>query len=130
MAILWHHQADREGPVLLYRLPFVVAMACLALTTVAVAGPDLNCRIGPIEKSYGGTKWLVYGCDDKVSVVVVTAPGNPAMPFYFFFQRDGGGYHLHGEETGDKKFTDTAYKDLSALTDSDIAALSAEAGQQ
>ena len=116
--------------MLLYRLPFVVAMACLALTTVAVANQNLNCKIGPTEKSFGGTKWLVYGCDDKASVVVVTAPGNPAMPFYFFFQRDGGGYHLHGEGTGDKKFTDAAYRDLSALTDSDIAALAAETGRQ
>src|ERR1700722_9045111 len=76
-----------EGSVLPKRLSFVVAIACLALTTVAVASPTLNCKIGPIENIYGGTKWLVYGCDDKASVVVVTAPGNPAMPFYFFFQR-------------------------------------------
>jgi len=52
------------------------------------------------------------------------------MRFYFIFHRDAGGYHLDGEGTGDKKFTDAAYKDLSALTDSDIAALSAETGHQ
>jgi hypothetical protein len=44
---------------------------------------DLSCRIGPIEKTYGGTKWNVYGCDDKKSLLVVTAADNPAMPFYF-----------------------------------------------
>jgi hypothetical protein len=76
---------------------------------------------------YGGTKWLVYGCDDKKGLVVVTAPGNPAMPFYFFFFPNEDGYQLHGEGTGDKKITDAAYKDLAALSDSDIDALVTEA---
>jgi hypothetical protein len=105
------------------------AIAVLILTGPGAAAQpaNLNCRIGPIEKTYGGTKWNVYGFDDKKSIVIVTAPGNPAMPFYFFFLPNGDGYQLHGEGTGDKKITDAAYKDLAALPDSDIAALVAEA---
>lgn len=116
--------------MLFKNLLFVTTVTCLVLTTDAFAEPKFNCKIGPIEKIYGGTKWLVYGCDDKTSVVVVSAPASPAMPFYFFFQWDGGSYQLHVEGTGDKKFTDAAYNDLSILKDADIAALSAEAARQ
>jgi len=101
----------------------------LALLPIVASAKDLNCQIGPIDKTYGGTKWLVYGCNDNASVVVVTAPGNPGTPFYFMFMHDSGGYHLHGEGTGDKKVTDVAYRDLSALTVSDVAALAAEVGR-
>jgi hypothetical protein len=73
---------------------------------------DLSCRIGPIEKTYGGTKWNVYGCDDKKSLLAVTAADNPAMPFYFIFYAEDGGYHLSGDGTGDKKFTDATYRYL------------------
>src|SRR5258708_6022499 len=46
---------------------------------------QLNCKSGPLTRTFGKTSWYVYGCDDGHSVVVITAPGNPAMPFYFFF---------------------------------------------
>lgn len=109
-------------------LSFLAAALLLANAGAAFAQPaNLNCKIGPVEKTYGGTRWNVYGCDDKKSVVIVTAPGNPAMPFYFFFVPNAGGYQLHGEGTGDKKATDAAYKDLAALTEADIAALVDEA---
>jgi hypothetical protein len=98
----------------------------LALMPMVASAADLSCRVGPVERTYGGTKWLVYGCDDKASVVVVTAPGNPGMPFYFMFLHGSDGYHLHGEGTGDKKITDAAYRDLSELTESNIVALLAE----
>ncbi len=89
--------------------------------------PSLHCNLGPIEKTYGGTEWNVYGCDDRQSVAIITAPGNPATPFIFFFSHNSGGYQLHGEGTGDKKITDKAYNELAALTELDIAALAAEA---
>jgi hypothetical protein len=56
----------------------------------------------------------------------VTAPGNPAMPFYFLFSSTNDGYQLFGEGTGDKAFTDAAHKELAALSNSDIAAPDAE----
>jgi hypothetical protein len=40
-------------------------------------------RSRPAEKTVGKTPWLVYGCGDGRSVVVVAAPGSAAMPFYF-----------------------------------------------
>ena len=110
-------------------LALAAALACTAAAAAAQPPANLNCKIGPIEKTYGGTKWNVYGCDDRKSVVIVTAPGNPAMPFYFFFVPNADGYQLHGEGNGNKAVTDAAYKDLTALTAPDIAALVAEAGR-
>lgn len=115
--------------MLFRKLSIAAAIAFAPLAVAAQPASDMNCNIGPIDKTYGGTKWLVDGCDDKTSLVVVTAPGNPAMPFYFFFSQKNGTYQLHGEGTGDQKVTDAAYKDLAALTASDIAALVAEAGR-
>ena len=47
------------------------------------SSPKLNCFAGPLEKTFGDTKWLVYACDDSRSLAIVSAPGSPAMPFYF-----------------------------------------------
>ena len=79
-----------------------------------------------MTKTYGGTKWLVYSCDDNRTVVIVAAPGSPAMPFYFMFYPTKDGYHLYGEGTGNKDATDAAEHDLSALSEPDITALIAE----
>lgn len=113
----------------------ICAMACLltsflggqassAATSQPVSG--LNCKFGPVVKTYGKTNWLVYGCDDGRTVIVVAAPGNLATPFYFRLSPQRDGYHLTGEGTGKKQFTDPAYRDLSVLSEKDITALIAE----
>jgi hypothetical protein len=71
--------------------------------------------------------WDVYGCDDGHSVVVVTATGNAAMPFVFFFVWGPAGFDLHGEGTGDKAITEAAFEDLKALSEADIVGLYTEA---
>jgi hypothetical protein len=85
--------------------------------------PQLHCNTGPVTKTYGGTKWLVYSCDDNRTIVIVSAPGSPAMPFYFVFYPTTGGYRLEGEGTGNKGATDAAVQDLRTLSEADIAAL-------
>jgi hypothetical protein len=110
------------------RIPALLAASALIIGGPrAVAAPpdpnNLSCTVGPLTKTFGGTQWLVYGCDDGHSVVVITAPNNPAMPFYFFFLRGPNGTELHGEGTGDKKVTDAAFADLKELTDADVAEL-------
>ena len=118
-----------KGEGRLFRNCVLVSTLLACLTTSAKSGTptNLNCKTGPVEKIYGGTKWLVYGCDDKQSVLVVTAPGNPAMPFMFVLHATGDSYNLHGEGTGDKKLTDAAVKVLSQLSKEDIASLYSEA---
>lgn len=75
----------------------------------------LECNIGPIEKSFGRSNWLVYSCNDEDSLVVVSAKGNPAMPFYFFIGRRDGTRSLRGEGNASKESTSAAFEELSAL---------------
>ncbi len=83
----------------------------------------LKCDIGPVAKTYGKTQRLVYSCSDERTVVIVSAPGNPAMPFYFTFYTQGNGYQLSGEGAGPKDATSAAFEELKALSEQDIAAL-------
>lgn len=68
-------------------------------TVAAVATPssaeNLSCTIGPLNKTYGKTQWLVYGCNDGRSLVVTTAPENPAAPFVFYFYWGSKGMSLY-----------------------------------
>jgi hypothetical protein len=105
----------------------MLGLALLVGSTASAGPPGLNCALGPAAKTFGGSQWLVYACDDNHSVVVVSAPGSPAMPFFFMFSFGNGRYRLQGEGTGEKVATDAAYKQLSVLTESDIRNLFEEA---
>ena len=80
-----------------------------------------------MKKTFGKTLWDVYGCDDGHSVIVVSAKGNPAMPYYFFFVWGPKGFELRGEGAGPKDITDAVFKDLKALSDADITRLHTDA---
>ena len=65
--------------------------------------PPLDCRSGPLKKTYGNEAWLVYGCNDHRSAVVVSDKGNPAVPFYFIlYVKPDDSVRLYGEGTGNK----------------------------
>ncbi len=83
----------------------------------------MRCETGPITKTFGGTEWIVYSCDDEVSLVVVSAQGNPAFPFFFYLQRKAESYQVVGEGNGDKRASEAAGRVLSELSSAEIAAL-------
>ncbi len=89
----------------------------------AAAQLKLNCNIGPITRSYGGTNWLVYSCDDHHSLIFLSAPDNPGAPFYFLMAKQESGYQLNGEGTGNKDATGAAFADLKKLSEQEIASL-------
>ena len=110
------------------------SLTCLVLPALLLAssetmaqGPSearITCDRGPFgSKTYGGTAWDIYGCNDNRSVAVVTARGNPGLPFYFLFAERNGGYRLSGEGTGKPEITRKAYADLVQLSQKDIQAL-------
>ena len=109
----------------------ILTVLLLASIGAGAQGPSeqrITCDRGPVgTKTYGGTSWDVYGCNDNRSVAVVTARGNPALPFYFLFAERNGQYRLSGEGTGRPEFTRKAYEDLTRLTQQDIQALVKEA---
>jgi hypothetical protein len=104
-------------------------LPALLLTSFAAAAqgpsePRITCDRGPFgTKTYGGTAWELYGCSDNRSIAIVTARGNPGMPFYFLFAERNGQYQLSGEGTGRPEFTRLAYDDLRRLSEQDIRAL-------
>ena len=79
------------------------------------SAPSQKCAIGPQERMYGQTKWLLYGCDGGSAAAIVPAKGNPAAPFFFLLFRDGGGIKIYGEGVGDKNASDAAMKELKNL---------------
>lgn len=99
------------------------ALTPLPILAAGEAPLPLKCETGPVARTYGKSLWLVYSCDDQRTVVIVSAPGSPAAPFYFMFSPSGGGYRLRGEGTGRKDATSAAFADLEALSGQDIAAL-------
>jgi hypothetical protein len=101
-------------------------LSLAALPLVANAAAPLQCDVGPVTKMFGSVPWLVYSCNDASSVVLVSAPGSPAMPFYFIFSLEGTAYRLRGEGTGSKAATDAALKDLRTLSTADIQGLRRE----
>jgi hypothetical protein len=113
---------------------FVWAAALLAavlpaivLTDALAQGPSqpkLVCDRGPFStKTFGGTQWQIYGCTDNRSVAIVTAPGSPAIPFYFLLAWIDGVYTVSGEGTGRRDLTAKAYNDIIKLTRPQIDAL-------
>ena len=112
-------------------LASILALSCaLAVSTDAVAQgpsqpkPKLVCDRGPFAtKSFGGTQWQIYGCNDSRSVAIVTAPDNPAIPFYFLLAWVNGVYTVSGEGTGRRDLTAKAYSDIVKLTRPQIDAL-------
>ena len=106
-----------------------LALCLTVLASVTVRGEDaaqtapLMCGVGPIEQSYGMTKWHVYSCDDGRSVVIVSAPESPASPFVFRFMASGDAYLLQSQGTGNRKYTAAAYGELKQMSVQDVAAL-------
>lgn len=83
----------------------------------------MKCETGPVKRTFGGTEWIVYSCEDQASMVVVSAKGNPAMPFFFFLKSEGGGYRIRGEGNGDKKASNAAFQELAGMKPAEFAAL-------
>lgn len=83
----------------------------------------LVCNIGPIEKVFGKTNWLVYSCNDERSIVIATAPGSPASPFVFRFLARENSYVLQSLGTGNREFTTAAFNELKVMSGQDIETL-------
>ena len=95
----------------------------LMLPPVVALAVPLSCDVGPATKTFGGAPWLIYSCNDSSTVIVVSAPGSPAAPFYISLSFENGAYRIRGEGTGAKSVTDAALLQLQALSTLDIQAL-------
>jgi hypothetical protein len=100
-------------------LAAVLVLAATPALAIDLKAPD-SCATGPVEKTYGGSTWLVASCSDGKSLVFVAKEGGPAAPFEFDLTFTGNDYDLAGHGKGDRKFTDAAYADLQKLTGKDV----------
>ena len=107
-----------------YLLVLLVSVMSVTFNSSILADEEkkiiVNCETGPLTKEYGKTSWLVYSCDNKTSMLIISAIDNPAMPFYFTLHETKDGYQLSGEGTGKKETTAAAYDDLKKLSKSEI----------
>jgi hypothetical protein len=103
------------------RVALAALLALVAAPALAAepAAPE-QCITGPIEKSYGGTPWLVVSCSDGKSLVFVAKEGSKAAPFEFDLTFTGNDYDLAGHGKGNSKLTAAAYADLQKLTGKDV----------
>jgi hypothetical protein len=83
----------------------------------------MKCETGPIRRTFGGSEWLIYSCEDQASMVVVSAQGNPASPFYFFLKSTGGVYQITGEGNGDREASTAAAGALESMSLSELMEL-------
>jgi len=106
---------------------FSVTLGAAAAEDPVTASESKSCTAGPAKKTFGGTRWLLYGCNDATSAVIVSDEGNPAAPFYFFVFREAGQYRIVGEGTGSKAASGAALKELQAMSGKALAGLAGEA---
>jgi len=104
-------------------LIWTMSIYAIAADKPAADPSIMACDVGPISKTYGKTDWLVYSCKDAKSVIAVSAPGNPATPFFFILSPEDGGIRVYGEGNGDKSATKAAFNELESLTELDVANL-------
>lgn len=117
-----------QGSGQVRKFPISVMAVLLALVHAAPTRaddqvPPLQCDTGPLQRTYGGTEWVVYSCSDRNTVVIYTAAANPGKEFYFMFTSQKGELHLYGEGNGDKKYTNAAFEELKPMTREDVDAL-------
>ncbi len=85
------------------RFAFAITLILTGCAPAAVpsAPEPLTCAVGPIEKTFGGTRWFVHGCDDRESLAISAAPDNPARPLTFILSEADGRYVVGGDEGGE-----------------------------
>ena len=105
---------------------FAVLLSLALLAQVGGANAQevqLNCTIGPVERTFGGTPWVVYGCNDGKSLAIAASADNPANPFVFVIAWEPHGYRVYGEGSGDRNASSPAFDELRAMNREQVSAL-------
>lgn len=97
----------------------VAILACLPLPAGAQTEP-MDCRVGPVIKTFGGSKWVVNSCSDGRTVILMAMNDSPAFPCFIKIEPSTKGYSIDGRGKGDKQATNAAMDELGALSVADI----------
>jgi hypothetical protein len=104
----------------------LVAIAvCLPLSVGAQTAP-MDCTVGPVVKTFGGSKWVVNSCSDNFTVTLMAMNDSPAFPCFIVMAPSNEGYNINGRGKGDQQATEAAMSELAALSVADIRAMITE----
>lgn len=106
----------------------VAILVCLPLQAGAQDAP-MDCRVGPVIKTFGGSKWLVNSCSDGRTVILMAMNDSPAHPCFIKIAPTTRGYNIDGRGKGDRQATNAAMDELGALSVADIQAMIGETVQ-
>jgi hypothetical protein len=63
-------------------------------------GKEITCSKVPVEKILAGTKWEMYGCDERM-IDFKAAKDNPLYPYFFIVRPDVIGWDVYGAPISD-----------------------------
>jgi hypothetical protein len=106
----------------------VAVLVCLPLPASAQTAP-MDCTVGPVIKTFGGSKWVVNSCSDGRTVILMATNDSPAFPCFIKIAPSTEGYDINGRGKGDKQATNAAMEELGALSVADIHAMIDETKQ-
>lgn len=109
-------------------LLLVAITVCLPLPAGAQTEP-MDCTVGPVIKTFGGSKWVVNSCSDGRTVILMATNDSPAFPCFIKIAPSTEGYSVNGRSKGDRQATKAAMGELGALSVADIDAMIAETKQ-
>lgn len=105
-------------------LKTIIAATLATASSQSESAPTpLKCDVGPVSRTFGGSEWTVYSCDDGASMVVVTSAGNPASPFIFILKSEDDGYTIMGEGNGNQIASSAAGDEISRMSADELSAL-------
>jgi hypothetical protein len=105
----------------------VAVLVCLPLPAAAQTAP-MDCTVGPVIKTFGGSKWVVNSCADG-AVILMAMNDGPAFPCFIKIAPSTEGYDINGRGKGDRQATNAAMDELGALSVADIHAMIDETKQ-
>ena len=111
--------------------------ACLLLSVAAPAlaaghphkKETVACTTGPVTKTYGGSTWLVYGCADGRSVLVISNQGDQNTSEYVMLSPARTGVQVVSEGWGDVGNGNAAFAQLKGMSATDLESLLAETSE-
>jgi hypothetical protein len=106
----------------------VAVLICLPLPAGAQTEP-MDCTVGPVIKTFGGSKWVVNSCSDGRTVILMATNDSPAFPSFIKIAPSTEGYSINGRGKGDRQATNAAMDELGALSVADIHAMIDETKQ-
>src|SRR5256885_14395942 len=70
----------------------MVLAGAILFSSAALADDDLKCETGPVIKTFGGTPWKVFTCNEDRHLQFIPVPNRQAGDVILMLFFDGGGW--------------------------------------